>query len=94
MDSMHLTHNKNPITGRQIAAARTLAGLGQDELARRAKISLSTLRRIEASIGAAAGFTHNVNAVIAALEAEGIEFATGSRLGVLIKVFDFANECC
>ena len=61
-------------TGRQIAAARTLIGFSQPELADAANISVPTLRRMEASPGEAAGLANNVSAVQAALEAAGIEF--------------------
>jgi transcriptional regulator with XRE-family HTH domain len=74
------------ITGRQIAAARTLAGINQDELAQRANISVPTLRRMEASDGAAAGLSNNVAAVRAALEAAGVEFTNGGQPGVRLNL--------
>lgn len=61
-------------TGRQIAAARTLVGMSQPELADAANISVPTLRRMEASSGEASGLANNVVAVQAALAAAGIEF--------------------
>jgi transcriptional regulator with XRE-family HTH domain len=73
--------------GRQIAAARTLLGLGQAELAERSSISVPTLKRMEASDGPAAGLVNNVAAVRRALEDLGIEFVEengggpGVRLG-------------
>jgi transcriptional regulator with XRE-family HTH domain len=77
---------RNHLTGRQIAAARTLAGIGQDELARRANISVPTLRRMEASDGAAAGLPNNVAAVRAALEAAGVEFTNSGQPGVRMRM--------
>ena len=68
----------NHITGRQLAAARALAGLDQAELAERANISAPTLRRMEATRSSAVPMTNNVYAVIHALEAAGIEFINGS----------------
>jgi hypothetical protein len=62
------------VSGRQIAAARTLAGLGQAELANRSSISVPTLKRMEASIGPAVGLANNVAAVRRALESAGVEF--------------------
>jgi transcriptional regulator with XRE-family HTH domain len=62
------------ITGRQIAAARTLMGLTQAELADAANISVPTLKRMEASNGPASGLSNNVAAVRTALEAAGVEF--------------------
>ena len=67
MDHLHLR-------GRQIAAARTLLGLGQKELAEAALISVPTLKRMEASVGTVSGLPNNILAVKAALEAAGIEF--------------------
>lgn len=68
----------NQITGRQLAAARVLLGIGQSELAQQASISVPTLRRMEANDGPASGLTNNVRAVISALESAGIEFLSGS----------------
>lgn len=69
-------------TGRQIAAARALAGLTQAELATSAKISIPTLKRMEASPGAATGMTNNVDAVCRALREVGVEFLNGDQPGV------------
>jgi transcriptional regulator with XRE-family HTH domain len=73
------------ISGRQIAAARTLLSLGQAELAHRSSISIPTLKRMEASKGPAAGLTNNVAAVRRALEAAGVEFTNGDQPGVRLK---------
>lgn len=77
------------ITGRQIAAARALAGVGQAELATAARISVPTLRRMEANAGPAGGFTNNVAAVKAALEAAGVIFiaSNGDGPGVRLRKF-------
>jgi transcriptional regulator with XRE-family HTH domain len=75
----------NQISGRQIAAARTLLGMGQSELAVAARISVPTLRRMESSEGEASGYTNNVEAVRRALEAAGIEFTNGGEPGVKLK---------
>ena len=61
-------------TGRQLAAARTIAGLSQSELATSAKISIPTLKRMEASDGPAVGMANNIDAVVRALEAAGVTF--------------------
>ncbi|WP_246702802.1 transcriptional regulator [Starkeya sp. ORNL1] len=75
------------ITGRQIAAGRVLAGLGQSELAAAASISVPTLRRMEASSGLATGLVNNVAAVRRALEAAGVIFVdeNGEGPGVRLK---------
>jgi transcriptional regulator with XRE-family HTH domain len=74
------------ITGRQIAAARTLLGMNQADLAVRSNISAPTLKRMEGSDGAASGLPNNVAAVRAALEAAGVEFTNGRQPGVRLKV--------
>jgi len=73
------------LSGRQIAAGRVLAGLSQSVLAARAKISVPTLRRMEAAEGASGGYINNVSAVRRALEAEGIEFLNHGEPGVRLK---------
>jgi transcriptional regulator with XRE-family HTH domain len=70
------------VTGRQIAAARVLLGIGQAELAENSSISVPTLKRMEASNGPAVGLTNNVEAVRRALEAAGVEFTNGDQPGV------------
>jgi transcriptional regulator with XRE-family HTH domain len=59
-------------TGRQIAAARALAGISQADLSSKARISVPTLKRMEASAGPAAGLQNNVEAVVRALEDYGV----------------------
>ena len=76
---------KHP-TGRQIAAARTLVGLTQPELAGKANISVPTLKRMEASEGPAVGMANNVAAVRAALETAGIEFIHGDGSGAGVRL--------
>ena len=73
------------ITGRQIAAGRILAGLGQEDLAGRANVSIATLGRIEAGDSASPELTNAVLAVRRALEAAGVEFADADQPGVRIK---------
>jgi transcriptional regulator with XRE-family HTH domain len=62
------------ISGRLLASGRTLGRISQEELAEKANISVATLRRMEASLGPAAGLRNNVAAVRRALEAAGVEF--------------------
>ena len=74
-------------TGRQIAAARALADLSQSDLAASAKISVPTLKRMEASPGPAPGMANNLAAVVRALEAAGIIFVeeNGEGPGVRLR---------
>lgn len=69
------------ITGRQLAAARVLLGIGQVELASRSHVSAPTLRRMEASEGAVEGMRNNVASVVAVLQAAGISFLDGNYSG-------------
>lgn len=62
------------LTGRQIAAARTLLGLTQAQLAAAANISVPTLKRMEGSDGNVVGLRNNVSAVQGALESAGVTF--------------------
>jgi predicted transcriptional regulator len=71
----------NQITGKQIAAARALIGLGQVDLAKLANVSAPTLRRMEASDGEIKGIANNLAAVIRALEERGIAFLDGGYSG-------------
>lgn len=75
------------LIGRQIAAARGLIGMRQGDLARVARISVPTLKRMEASEGEAPGYRNNVEAVRAALESAGVEFIeqNGGGPGVRLK---------
>ena len=76
------------VTGRQIAAARTLLGIGQADLAASASISVPTLKRMEASEGPASGMPNNVRAVVVALEAAGLEFIPENGGGAGIRFRD------
>ena len=80
---IHIDH----INGRQLAAARTLLGMTQGEICVRARISVPTLKRMEASLGAVPGIRNNVEAVVRALEAAGVEFIpeNGGGAGVRLR---------
>ena len=62
------------ITPRQIRAARTLAGLGQLELAERAGVGIATIRRIEGAGDEISGTAQTIVRIQRALEAAGIVF--------------------
>jgi transcriptional regulator with XRE-family HTH domain len=80
------------LTGRQIAAARTLVGLSQTELATASNISVPTLRRMESSDGPASGYANNVAAVRRALEATGVEFTNGDRPGIRMDLLKILKD--
>jgi transcriptional regulator with XRE-family HTH domain len=62
------------ITAEQIKAARALLRLEQEELARRAGVSITTVRRLEASRGSELVAGDTASAVVKALEEAGVEF--------------------
>ncbi|MBX9911454.1 MAG: helix-turn-helix domain-containing protein [Beijerinckiaceae bacterium] len=76
----------NQISGRQIAAARALIGMSQAELATQSSISVPTLRRMEASVGAVSGLANNVSAVRSALEAAGAIFVAENGEGPGVRL--------
>lgn len=68
------------ITSEQVRAARALLRLDQGELARRARVSAATIRRLESAGGTAKVGEDKVAAVQAELEKAGVEFiAEGLR---------------
>ena len=73
------------LTGRQLAAARTLVGLSQAQLAEEANISVSTLKRMEACQGKVSGYLNNILAVKEALEDHGIDFTNGDSPGIRLR---------
>lgn len=74
-------------TGRQIAAARVLLGITQASLASMARISVPTLKRMEACNGPAQGMPNNVAAIQSALEDAGVIFIpeNGNGSGVRLR---------
>ena len=72
------------ITGRQLRAARALLGWEQVELARRSRVAIGTIRRMESFDGEIGSRTSTLSQVQAAVEKAGIEFLDGDRPGVRI----------
>jgi transcriptional regulator with XRE-family HTH domain len=60
------------ITGSQMKAARALAGLSQQALAKASGLSLPTIQRMEASAGTVRGVVESLTRVVAALDAAGV----------------------
>ena len=73
------------ISSRHIRAARGLLGWTQKELAKRSKVALGTLRKMEDSPGPVPARTETLIRVIAAFEKAGIEFLNDARPGVRLK---------
>jgi transcriptional regulator with XRE-family HTH domain len=61
------------ITSGQMRAARALLGIDQRELAQRARLSLPTIQRMEASNGVVRGNVDSLMKLVDALAANGIE---------------------
>ena len=73
-------------TGNQLKAARALAGMAQAELAKRAKLSVTTISNMEGVGGEILRSSfETVRAVQRALEAVGVEFTNGDSPGVRLK---------
>lgn len=82
-------------TGRQIAAARTLIGWEQRQLAEAAGISAPTLRRMELSDGIPGGIRNNLLAIERALDVAGVVFVPAGMdggAGVRLKVVESAAD--
>jgi predicted transcriptional regulator len=73
------------ITGRQLRAARVLIGMEQIELARRARVAIGTVRRMESFDGEVGARTSTLSLVIRALEKAGIEFLNDGQPGVRVR---------
>ena len=72
---------------RQVKAARALLAWSQEKLADAARISIPTIKRLEASDGPLGGRTETANQIRAALEHGGVEFIdeNGGGLGVRLR---------
>jgi predicted transcriptional regulator len=71
---------------RQIKAARALLSWSQEDLAKKAAVSVPTVKRLEAADGELGGRSETVRKLRTALESAGIEFIGGSGgLGVRLR---------
>jgi predicted transcriptional regulator len=73
------------ITGRQLRAARVLLGMEQIELAKRARVAIGTIRRMESFDGEIGARTSTLSLVLKALQKAGIEFLNDGSPGVRLK---------
>lgn len=73
---------------RQIRAARALLGWEQQQLAARAGLAVSTIRRIEGLDGPIAARFATVESVRRAFEDAGVEFIGGPAFGVRLRPID------
>jgi predicted transcriptional regulator len=73
------------ITGRQLRAARALIGMEQIDLAKRARVAIGTIRRMEGFDGEIGARTGTLSLVQRALEKAGVEFLNDTRPGVRLR---------
>jgi transcriptional regulator with XRE-family HTH domain len=72
---------------RQIKAARALVGWSQDQLAKKAGVSIPTVKRLEAADGPLGGRPDTARKLQMALESAGVQFIAknGGGLGVRLR---------
>jgi predicted transcriptional regulator len=73
------------ITGRQLRAARVLLGWEQLDLAKRSRIAIGTIRRMESFAGQIRSRTSTLSQVQQTLEKAGIQFLNDESPGVRLK---------
>jgi transcriptional regulator with XRE-family HTH domain len=76
-----MREGRRSLTGRQLRAARALAGVSGEELAERTNLSLSTIRRAEREDGPVKLTRANTQLLISALEAAGVQFLEADKNG-------------
>jgi transcriptional regulator with XRE-family HTH domain len=65
----------------QIRAARALLGWNQDDLAKASKVSIATIRRVEAQQGPMMGYVSTLIGIQSAFENAGIRFLDSDAEG-------------
>jgi transcriptional regulator with XRE-family HTH domain len=75
------------ILSEQIKAARSLVGWDQTELAARAGVGITTVKRLEARPGVLGGTMATAVRLKAALEAAGVEFIGGPDDGPGVRLW-------
>ena len=73
------------VSTRQIKAARALLGWSQEKLAAMARVSVPTVKRLEAVDGPLGGRADTSYRLQTALETAGIEFTNGDASGVRLR---------
>jgi len=74
------------VTGRQLKAARALVGWEQKELAKKSRVAISTVRRMESFDGEVGARTSTLWLVQKALERAGVEFLNDGQPGVRMRL--------
>ena len=82
------------LTGRQMRAARALLRWSAQDLAARSKVGISTIRRTELVDGSVRMIPGNVEAVVRAFLAAGVEMIpeNGGGLGVRLRSPEITRE--
>jgi predicted transcriptional regulator len=73
------------LTGRHIRASRALLGWTQEELSKKSKVALGTVKRMEGFDGPIGARTDTVRKIAATLEKAGIEFFNSDTPGVRLR---------
>lgn len=73
------------VTSEQVRAARALLRWEQKDLACASMVSLPSIQRLETKPGPLAAQARTVAAIVAAIEAAGVEFTNGGQPGVRMK---------
>jgi predicted transcriptional regulator len=73
------------ISGKHIRAARALLGWTQEELSRKAKVGLGTVKRMEGYEGAVEARTDTVRKVTGVMERAGVDFLDDGQPGVRMR---------
>jgi hypothetical protein len=80
------------MTGRQLRAGRVLIGWSQLALAKRARVAIGTLRRMESFSGEIGSRTTTLSQVQAALEKAGLRFLYDGGPGVQLRTVSPAQK--
>jgi predicted transcriptional regulator len=73
------------VNGSHLRAARALLGWTQEELSRKAKVALGTVKRMEGFEGPVGARTDTLRRIVAVFEKAGIEFLNDGRPGVRLS---------
>lgn len=79
------------ITGRQLRAARALLGWEQIELAKRSRVAIGTIRRMESFAGEIGSRTSTLSQVLVTMEKAGIQFLNDDGPGVRLRTLPAAG---
>jgi predicted transcriptional regulator len=73
------------IDGRHLRAARALLGWTQQELSKKSRVALGTVKRMEGFDGPVGARTDTLRKITTILEKAGVEFLNGEQPGVRLR---------